>query len=432
MSVLPVISKVLERLIHQQLYDYLQQHSILHPAQSGFRPQHTTQDVIVSMVDAWRKALDKNKLVGAALVDLSKVFDLVNHSVLLRKMSSYGVRGKEWKWFQDYLTGRRQRVCVGEEKSGWTNIMKGVPQGSILGPLLFTIYVNDLPKVVSQSVKQYADDTTMFHAANSPSELGAILEADLQNVSKWVEDNKLQLNVNKTQLLLMGRTGRAREVETVQVSLNGTQLPRSRMVKCPGVNIDDGLTWREHITLVRKKCFGALAKLRRLKNVLPPDLKKRMYNALVLPHLDYCSVVWMECAQELRTKIERVQNYGMRLILSQPPRTPNTQLRSKLGWVPLSERRRLSRLALVHRCVKKLGPVYMNNMLVGNGEAGCRMTRGHKKLHLFQPKTELYRRSFSFMGSKEWNLLPATIRNVESPIVFKCLARRWLTCMYSD
>jgi hypothetical protein len=164
-SVLPVVSKVLERLIHQQLYDYLQQHSILHPAQSGFRPQHTTQDVIVSMVDAWRKALDKNKLVGAALVDLSKAFDLVNHSVLLRKMSSYGVRGKEWKWFQDYLTGRRQRVCVGEEKSGWTNIMKGVPQGSILGPLLFTIYVNDLHKVVSQSeVKQYADDTTMFHA----------------------------------------------------------------------------------------------------------------------------------------------------------------------------------------------------------------------------------------------------------------------------
>ena len=206
------------------------------------------------------------------------------------------------------------------------------------------------------------------------------------------------------------------------MSLNGTQLPRSRMVKCLGVNIDDDLTWREHITLVRKKCFGALANLRRLKNVLPLDLKKKMYNALVLPHLDYCSVVWMECAQELQTKIERVQNYGMRLILSQPPRTPSTVLRSELGWMPLSERRRLSRLALVHRCAKKLGPVYMNNMLVGNDKAGCRMTRGHKKLHLFQPKTELYRRSFSFIGSKEWNLLPATIRNVQSPIVFKRLA----------
>ena len=117
--------------------------------------------------------------------------------------------------------------------------------------------------------------------------------------------------------------------------------------------------------------MGHLAKLQRLRSVLPAELKKTIYNALVLPHLDYCSVVWMECAQELRTKIERVQNYGMWLILSQPPRTSSTQLRSKLGWLPLSERRRLSRLALVQRCVKKLGPVYMNNMLVGNGEAGC-------------------------------------------------------------
>ena len=126
------------------------------------------------MVDNWRKALDENELVGVAMVDFSKAFDMVNHSILLRKMYSYGVRGREWKWFQDYLTGRRQRVCAGDEKSSWTNIHKGVPQGSILGPLLFTMYVNDLPKAVSQChVKQYADDTTMFHAANSASELEA-------------------------------------------------------------------------------------------------------------------------------------------------------------------------------------------------------------------------------------------------------------------
>ena len=139
--VLPVVSKVFERLLHQQLYDYLQKHSILHPAQSGFRPQHTTQDVLDSMVDDWRKALDDNKLVGAVMVKLSRAFDMVNHSILLRKMNSYGVRGKELKWFQDYLTGRGQRVCVGDEKSEWANIRRGVPQGSILGLPLLTMYV---------------------------------------------------------------------------------------------------------------------------------------------------------------------------------------------------------------------------------------------------------------------------------------------------
>ena len=117
------------------------------------------------------------------MVDLSKAFDVVNRSILLRKMYSYGVKGRERKWFQDYLTGRRQRVCVGDEKSSWTNIHKGVPQGSILGPLLFTMYVDDLPKAVSHSqVEQYADNTTMFHAANSASEFEVVLEKDLNNV----------------------------------------------------------------------------------------------------------------------------------------------------------------------------------------------------------------------------------------------------------
>ena len=426
-SVLPVVSKVFERLLHQQLYDYLQHYSILHPVQSGFRPQHTTQDVLVSMVDNWRKALDENELVGVAMVDLSKAFDMVNHSILLRKMYSYGVRGMEWKWFQDYLTGRRQRVCVGDEKSSWTNIHKGVPQGSILGPLLFTMYVNDLPKAVSQcNVKQYADDTTMFHAANSASELEAVLEKDLNSVCQWVDENKLKLNVKKTQLLLLGRKGRAQELEDVNVTLNGEQLSRSRTVKCLGVSIDDGLTWREHIESLRRKCFCGLAKLRKLREVLPTETKRKVYNALVLPHLDYCSVVWQECTKELQQKVERIQNYGMRLILSKPPRTPSAELRTALGWTPLTERRRLSRLALVHRCVHKKCPEYMKDMLVSNETVGCRMTRGFEKLHLFRVNTELFRRSFTFRGSQDWNSLPENIRNIHPATVFKKATKRWL------
>ena len=193
------------------------------------------------MVDDWRKALD-DKMVGAIMVDLSKAFDMENRSIRLRKMDSYGVRGNELRWFQDYLTGRRQRVCVGDEKSEWTSIRRGVPQGSILGPLLFTMYVNDLPKAVCQCQrKQYADDTTMSHAANSTSELEAMLVKDLNDVDQWVDENKLMLNAKKTQLLLLGRKGRAQELEDVSVTLNGEQLPRSRMVKCLGASIDDGL-----------------------------------------------------------------------------------------------------------------------------------------------------------------------------------------------
>ena len=144
------------------------------------------------------------------------------------------------------------------------------------------------------------------------------------------------------------------------------------MVKCLGVSIDDGLTWREHVDSLRKKCYCGLPKLRRLRDVLPPETKK-VYNALVLPHLDYCSVVWQECTIELQQKVEQIQNYGMHLILSKTPRTASSDLRATLKWTPLTVRRRLLRMALVHRCVSRQGPEYMRDVFVSNEMVGCRI-----------------------------------------------------------
>ena len=152
---------------------------------------------------------------------------------------------------------------------------------------------------------------------------------DLDGVVRWVDMNKLKLNGQKTQLLLLSRKRRAKEY--VEIEMNGQTTERNKCVKCRGTLLDDGLTWKEQVQNVRKLCFAGLAKLRRLKDVLPPDIKKKVYNALVLPHLDYCSVVWQECKKDLRMKIERMQNYGMCIILSQPPRTPSKRLRDKLN-----------------------------------------------------------------------------------------------------
>ena len=332
-SVLPVVVKVFEKIVHRQLYNYLQENNVLSPLQFGFSPGHTTQDVVVSMVDEWRKALDEDKLVGSVMLDLSKAFDSVDHGIVLRKLDRYGVRGDELMWFRGYLDGRRQRVCVGEAKSNWCDVLKGVPQGSILGPLLFILYANDLPQAVQQCrVKQYADDTTLSHVSRDVADLENGLTNDLESVVRWVDTNKLRLNVKKTQLLLMSRKRREHELEQVQVRIGGQEIARSKMVKCLGVVIDDGLKWHGHIAKVRKKCFAGLAKLRRLRDVLPVITKRRIYNAMVLPHLDYCSVVWQECTMELRKKVERIQNYGMRLILSKPAGTPSDGLRQKLRW----------------------------------------------------------------------------------------------------
>lgn len=157
------------------------------------------------------------------MVDLSKAFDMVQHDILLKNLVKYGVQGDELLWLSSYLSERCQRVCLGQEKSDWAEIRRGVPQGSILGSLLFTVYVNDLPAVTNQtSVRQYADDTTLYHAADTADELGAVLDGDLNRLADWMSDNGLLQNENKTQLLLLSIKGRANELE---------------MLRCPFLNI---------------------------------------------------------------------------------------------------------------------------------------------------------------------------------------------------
>ena len=190
-SVLPVIAKVYESLVHKQLYSYLTTNAILHPSQSGFRPGHSTQDVLLKTVDDWRIALDRGEYVGAVLIDLSKAFDSINHTLLLDKLRSYGILGTEHKWFSSYLSGRQQRVCLDGSFSDWASISKGVPQGSILGPLLFLVFVNDLPTAVERcSVNLYADDTTIYFASKDPSHVQSALTIDLENIASWI-DKKL-------------------------------------------------------------------------------------------------------------------------------------------------------------------------------------------------------------------------------------------------
>ena len=421
-SVLPVVSKIMEKLVHQQLYSYLQQHAILNPAQFGFRPNHSTQDVLVSMVDDWRLALDKDKIVGAVMIDLSKAFDSVNHSILCAKLEGYGVRAEALKWFRGYLSGRRQGVCFENAVSEWRDIKRGVPQGSILGPLLFTIYVNDLPEaVVNSRTKQYADDTTIYLTSDNRIDLERGLSNDLALVDEWLRRNSLQLNVRKTQMIVLSRRRRAAETKEIKVTLRNEAIVRSTKVKYLGVWIDNELKWSEHIAVVRRRCLLGLSKLRRLRDVLPVNIKKSVYNALIMPHLDYCSVLWQECSVKLQQKLQQVQNYGMRLILSQPPRTPSKELLHKLSWVPLVRRREMCRAVMIYRCLHNQVPAYFTNYFRTNADMGNNRTRGSDKIFLPCIRTEFGRCSFLFQGSLQWNKLKESLTKAKSLNSFRKL-----------
>ena len=303
-------------------------------------------------------------------------------------------------------------------------LASGSPQGSILGPLLFTLYVNDLPQLVKHcEVKQYADDTTLYCASDNVSGLSKSLNADLEGVANWVEQNGLKLNETKTQMLLLGRRKRAQELDDVNVVLKGQKVERCGKVKYLVVWIDEDLSWRDHIEAVRRKCYAGLAKISRLRDSLPAVTKRRIYNALVLPHLDYCCVVWQECGKVLQQKVERIQNYAMRLICSKPPRTSSQELRKSMKWIPLTERREIFRLVHVYRCTRNRAQGYLSDFFMTNEACGHHFTRGFQKLNLRKVNTNFGRNSTYFMGSQKWNALPTRIREMDNIRSFKANLR---------
>ena len=194
------------------------------------------------------------------MIDLSKAFNTIKHSLLLDKLEAYGIRGTELKWFSDYLSRRRQRVVVNGVSSAWKSVTQGVPQGSIVGPLLFSLFVNDMPDVVNHcTINQYADDTTIYTSDKDISVVGSTLEEDLKRVSSWIKANGLRMNVAKTQLMVLSRRGKQQVANTVKVSIGDVELTNQESVKYLGMVVDRCLNWKQHIDRVRKKSLASLA-----------------------------------------------------------------------------------------------------------------------------------------------------------------------------
>ena len=242
-SVLPVLSKVLERVVYGQLMGYLSNNSLLSDCQSGFHPNYSTQDVLLHVTDSWRRAIGDGKFTAVAFLDISKAFDSVNHDILLSKLTCYGVLERSLTWFASYLSCRQQRVCLQGSSSDWGVIHVGVPQGSILGLLLFSIYVNDLPSVVKTcDFNLYADDMEMHCSNVNLSCAEHDLQDDLNSVYSWLCINLLSLNVPKSNVMLVGSRQKLQNRD-LKVTIDERPLSRVSSFKYLGLFIDESLTW---------------------------------------------------------------------------------------------------------------------------------------------------------------------------------------------
>jgi len=255
-SILPILSKIIERAVFDQLYPHLDSQSMLHEAQSGFRPRYSTASALMNVTEDWLNAIDKGHYVGIVLLDLQKAFDTVNHSVLIKKLFDYGMSSNVIKWFESYLNDRRHVTVINGVRSNERQTICGIPQGSILGPLLFILYINDLPNnVFNVKVSMYADDTALYYNSNDIDDIVVKMNSDLENIRKWLARNKLSLNVKKTEFVIVGLSQQLSRLANcdINIHINGEKIQRVNECKHLGVIIDDTLTWSKHITHITKK-----------------------------------------------------------------------------------------------------------------------------------------------------------------------------------
>ena len=411
-SVLCIISKILERAVHDQLYSYLSKQGILHPSQSGFRSNHSTTTTLLDTSDYILKNMNDRKLTGAIFLDLKKAFDTINHSLLINKLKQCGISGSCLKWFISYLSNRSQAVNISSTMSDFKDVNIGIPQGSILGPLLFIIFVNSLPNSVNCKTIMYADDTTLICSSNDAATLQAELNGNLSNVASWLNENNLTLNIKKTKLMIFGTTYMLNTFDDIDVSYNGNNIERVDKFKYLGVVFDQLLSWHEHVDHLSSNISKRIGIIRRLKYYLPNDTLKMLANALVMPHFDYCSPVWTNCINTLSTSLQVHHNRLARILLSADIRTPINDMMDSLNWDKLHTRWEKQLLIIVFKCLTHNAPSYLFSQFSYMQSLHTHGTRSQTFNSLVMPKWNINpgKRTFHYRSCYAWNKLPQDIR----------------------
>ena len=292
-SLLPSISKIFEKVILLQVVEYLDINSLINTSQYGFRKNYSTELASLHLIDYLNFQIDHMKTPLNIYLDLSKTFDCLNHDILLAKLKFYGFEGIAQNLFFSYLSNRKQFVQFETTKSELLNIKNGVPQGSILGPLLFIIYINDLPNASNLfKFMMYADDTTLYCCLEdiNSSNKNEIINNELQKVNRWLVSNKLSLNVNKTKYMLFYKHPKI--VTDLNVQINNNSISRVNTFNFLGLYIHSNITWKTHIDHISKKISRVIGILNKMKYIFPTHILLSLYNSLILPHINYCLLSW--------------------------------------------------------------------------------------------------------------------------------------------
>ena len=279
------ISKIMEKLAHQRLYLFLENNNVLYDKQFGFRNKHSPNHALIEITEKIREALDKRQFVCGIFIDLQKAFDTVNHDILLDKLNYYGIKGIPNMWFETFLKERYQYTTIKEYSSDQLMSTHGVPQGSVLGPLLFLIFINDLHKaIIHSSVHHFADDTNLLLGEKSLKKINKLVNSDVKALCQWIRSNKLSLNTGKTEIIVF-KNKKQKITKHLNFRISGQKIIPTRTVKYLGVFLNDSLSWDTHLNTLILKLNRAIGLLAKIRHYTPKYLLKTIYYSLFNSHL---------------------------------------------------------------------------------------------------------------------------------------------------
>lgn len=424
-NILPIYEKVLELVVKKQVEMYLESNKIVTEHQSGFRKQHSCETAIQVVVDEWKLAVSEGNMVGVVFMDLKRAFETVDRERLLGKLYQYGIRGEVLEWFKSYLEGRTQKVKINNKESKLVTTEYGVPQGSVLGPLLFVVYINDIVKMCPEgcNIKMFADDTLVYVNGESCEELERKLNAVFAIVEEWMNVNKLKLNANKTKYMIVRSVRKELRGDVVLRCLDGTVIERVERMKYLGVIIDSKLRFEEHCDYMLKKIGKKTSFLNRIGNYMSAYTRCTIYKSIIAPHFEYCATLLIGMGETQLTKLQVAQNRAMRVVLQCKRHTNVESMLHALQFMSVRQRLYYNVCIFIFKIARGMLPEYLIGKIDIVGDTTGRQTRQSENIVVQFRRTKSAQKSVFYEGINAYNSLPRELRHCDRVDVFKRMLR---------
>ena len=407
----------MEKLVHKRLIAFLKKYKILYLYQFGFRKDYSTTLALIEIVDNIIKDLQDGKYVAGLYIDFSKAFDTVDHDILLYKLNHYGIRGDALEWFKSYLKGRNQYTVVNGTDSDQQDIKYGVPQGSVLGPLLFLIYTNDIAGCTTESNKTrlFADDTASLISRDTPKELKSSLRKVLLDIIKWCNANKLTINLSKTCYIIYKTPHQNIPSYLNNITINNETITKVPSTKYLGIIMDEKLNWLEHIENLIKSLIRTSNSFKIVKHRMHKNNKIVLYNAYIYSKIQYGIEVYGRASKTNLQKVQVQQNRALKILYNKDFLTPTSELHRDIGILKVSDIYKLGISKFVYKHKNSLLPSKIfDNLYQQNDTIHRYNTRQAGNIHVSNPYNKLGETTIKHQGTTLWNLLPQDIKTAQT------------------